>query len=95
MIKASRLAIGAIALVGCVMVTHPAHAEPAPPPYRGCVVYEDQSYICGTLMPVPGSEDLDSPTWDEVTVDRTLPYIAGCIPSEDPDPACVEQPIDS
>lgn len=47
----------------------PARAAPPPPP-RGtiCILFEDDSYECGSRA--PGGY-----------LDRTRPYVVGCIPS--------------
>lgn len=77
MTRLRALATGA-ALVAALCTTQAHAADPTPPPYRGCVVYEDYSYTCGWLLPVPGSGAGYGGPWFDV--DYTRPHISGCIP---------------
>lgn len=53
--------------------TPPVHAasQPYPLPQRGCLTFEDDSFVCGTYVLNDNSQ------WTLVT-DR--PYVTGCIP---------------
>lgn len=70
-----RFAIALACAVAIAVVPKPvrAHAHPVSPhgENRVCIVYEDDSFICGRALPAPG------PSWG---VDRTFPWIEGCIP---------------
>lgn len=60
----------AIVLLAMFAIAPPkAHAsEP-----RGCITYEDDSFVCGTLEP----DDVNGVYWG---IDRDKPFVTGCIP---------------
>lgn len=68
-----RLIIGAAAMLAIASFcsSRPTPAE-ASEPY-GCITYEDDSFVCGSLEPDREWSD----TWG---VDRSKPWISGCIP---------------
>lgn len=74
-----RIVLAAAALTALMQYSHTqaAHAEPTTSPSpvaspsRGCLVFEDDSFICGTWRLT---------TSDDWEVDDSTPFVSGCIP---------------
>lgn len=67
-----RVIIGAAVIAAALATCRPAHAEPSTD--HTCIVFEDDSFICGTLLV---DEGRNSGGW---ALDRSRPWIEGCIP---------------
>lgn len=73
-----RLIIGTAALLALVSFSQ-SHVHAASE--QGCIVYEDDSYICGTIG-----------TLSDQSVDRNKPFTIGCIPNGACDPTWYPTP---
>lgn len=72
----SRSILAIVAALVSVLLAVPVHAADLDPmaPYAGCVTYIDHASACGTVIPINGSDDPISPTWDMVVIDTRQPY---------------------